>query len=59
MEIKMLSLILPSFFIFFIFSFFLSYIIHIDIFLSKISQQPFELGFLNLVQSLILMSCIV
>ena len=34
------------FFQFFIFSFFHSYIIHIDIFfLSKISQQPFELGF--------------
>ena len=33
------------FFQFFIFSFFLSYIIHLDIFLSKISQQLLELGF--------------
>ena len=33
------------FFQIFIFSFFLSYINHMDIFLSKISQQPFELGF--------------
>ena len=30
---------------FFIFSFFHSYIIHIDIFLSKIAQQLLELGF--------------
>ena len=33
------------FFQFFIFSFFHSYIIHMDNFLSKISQQLLELGF--------------
>ena len=33
------------FFQFFTFSFFHSYIIHMDIFLSKISQQLLELGF--------------
>ena len=54
---------LPHFtflFQFFIFSFFHSYIIHMDIFfLSKISQQLHELEFRNLLQSLIVISCIV
>ena len=36
---------LAFFFQFFIFSFCRSYIIHMDIFLSKISQQQFDLAF--------------
>ena len=44
---------------FFIFSFCRSYIIHMDIFLSKISQQLLHLRFCNLIQSLIVISCIV
>ena len=44
MKIKMLILILPSFFQIFKFSFCHSYIIHIEILLSKISQQLLDLG---------------